>query len=736
MGRFDDLTDAAVAGAPLPAAPAPGASGARFDDLTDAAVRQQRNGGAALAVSLESQANPDKAAEALALARRYNMPAAVTEQFVEDYKARAKAEDARKVFDVAPKLGAWVAENPDRAKVAHDDLDNLGGIEQSITAIGRASRALLAGAGPGLGAAAYGAAAYPFEAIGATGIGGKLRDLQRDSQGVAQRFIGENADAGIVERGIVSGMQSAGQTLATLPLGFANAARVSGEALMLGAMGALTFGQSYGKARDKGVGVGMSGFLGAADATAEVVTEKFFGAAGLLKDAKAGMGAARLFIRDIAREIPGEVGATLWQNFNEWAIVNPERTIGEFIEDQPAAIGETIIATIVGGGAQVGAIRGVQRLIGDADRRQSLAQEAEAGAQQAEALAQFAAASKVMGRDAETVREFVAQVADEQGDAPTEFFVDAEQLVNVLNQSGMTAQEFEALAPVAAGQMNEPGGLVRLPMSEFVGMGEAAASLIDHIRTAEDMPSLAEAREFFESDQGAALKGEVDRELSALTERDAYQDDVEKAAAGFRAGLDAAARFTPEANKFLAALPANYYAATAKRLGITVEEFLDRYQLRSTSKAVKAKPGDAAMSQGLVVIRDGYQNIQIDGADVEVISKDGSATINMVRTPEDQRGKGLARAALSQVVQAADAQGLTLSLTPEPMDKKTSKAKLEAFYKSVGFVSNIGRKRDFRYSGTMIRRPKAGATLNQSTQRDMIELRKREAVLTRLLECL
>ena len=579
-----------------------------FSDLTDSAYEQERKKALAatapLAVSVASTKSPDAAAKAMSLSRRYNVPPAVAEQFAEDYSARAKQEDAQNVMARAPKLGSWIAEQPERADLVHDDLDNLGGIEQTIGRLAsytmgarpdgglpvdltKMARSLAAGFGPRVGAGAYGAAAYPAEALGLDGIGARMRELQRSSQAVADKVAGVDPEAGLIERGIMSGMQSAGQTMATLPLGFMRGAAVTGEALMLGAMGALTFGQTYGKGRDDGLSVGQAGFYGMQDATVEVVTEKFLGAAKLVGDAKAGMGAAKLFVRDIAREIPGEMGATLWQNFNEWANLNPDKTLNEWLSEQPEALAETIIATIVGGGAQVGAIRGVQKIMGDTARRQAQADEAEQHASQAEQLAGLLAASKTAGRDATTLREFIAQVADEEGDAPTQFYVDGEQLLNVLNQSGMSRDEFAALAPTAAAQLDEAltGGMVRLPVGEFAAAGEKiTAPLIDHLRASEDAPTRAEAREFM-AGEGKALQEEVERELQKRGDDATFRDSVAGIQTRFEAELNAAGRFTPEVNKGYATLLSNFFGATAARLGMAPDELLAKYELRVQAKA-------------------------------------------------------------------------------------------------------------------------------------------------------
>ena len=53
----------------------------------------------------------------------------------------------------------------------------------------------------------------------------------------------------------------------------------------------------------------------------------------------------------------------------------------------------------------------------------------------------------------------------------------------------------------------------------------------------------------------------------------------------------------------------------------------------------------------------------------------------------------------------ADAAGLRLGLNADPMDKGISKARLEDFYKSLGFKRNAGNKRDFTTRLEYLREP-------------------------------
>ena len=79
--------------------------------------------------------------------------------------------------------------------------------------------------------------------------------------------------------------------------------------------------------------------------------------------------------------------------------------------------------------------------------------------------------------------------------------------------------------------------------------------------------------------------------------------------------------------------------------------------------------------------------------------------IHMVLTHKDHQGEGSARAAMNEFHKHTDKDGITTHLTPEPLNNETKKTKLEKFYKSVGYVKNAGKNKDFSTRSTMLRHP-------------------------------
>jgi hypothetical protein len=551
--------------------------------------------------SLAVTSNPDKVAQQRRVAGYLGMPPAAVEALPEQSEQQAKVNRLAEDTAQAPVLRAKYTDQ-DFSRLAHDDSDTLSAIEKLWSAakdvgryavsapgaldgglvsdVAKAARAVVSGA-PKAGAGLYGLAAAPFELVGLDHFGGFLRDQQKRADAEAGRWSPVDPNAGMVQRGVMSGLQSAGQNLLTMPLGLA----AKSQSVMLGTMGAITGGQSYGKGRDAGLSPQRAVPYAVQDAVAEIVTEKFFGAAGFVERVKAGASAGKLFMYELAKEVPGEMAATLWQNFNEWANINPDKTVGEFLAEQPEALAETIVATLVGGTTQIGAVKGVERVIGRAAAEQDKAQQAERFGQTVEQLAALMAASKLRERAPESFNAFMSQLA-ESGETPSELYIDAEVLANTLNQSAITIEQLRAFAPAAAAQLEAhvPGADVRVPVAELTAAGpELMTPLLDHLRESEDAMSRAEAKQYIEK-QGEKIRADVEQQLAEHENASAFQAEVQQAAAQFEEQLNAVGKFRPEVNKAYASLLGNFYAVQALRAGVPLADMLAKYHLRVAGK--------------------------------------------------------------------------------------------------------------------------------------------------------
>lgn len=80
----------------------------------------------------------------------------------------------------------------------------------------------------------------------------------------------------------------------------------------------------------------------------------------------------------------------------------------------------------------------------------------------------------------------------------------------------------------------------------------------------------------------------------------------------------------------------------------------------------------------------------------------GYVVVDRIQIHADDRGKGLGRQLMEDLISLADQKGWALALTPSDF-AGSSVIRLKKFYKSLGFVANSGSNKDFRTRETMIR---------------------------------
>jgi GNAT superfamily N-acetyltransferase len=95
--------------------------------------------------------------------------------------------------------------------------------------------------------------------------------------------------------------------------------------------------------------------------------------------------------------------------------------------------------------------------------------------------------------------------------------------------------------------------------------------------------------------------------------------------------------------------------------------------------------------------------------------------VHLVVVKPEFRGQGIGRKLFSDLARYADDVGKTITLTPSS-EFGGSKAKLRKFYKSLGFVDNKGRKRNYEYSDTMYRPPKSYEALEHLVKMTLLEI--------------
>lgn len=91
-------------------------------------------------------------------------------------------------------------------------------------------------------------------------------------------------------------------------------------------------------------------------------------------------------------------------------------------------------------------------------------------------------------------------------------------------------------------------------------------------------------------------------------------------------------------------------------------------------------------------------------ASVSLHTKDYGLSLSIISIPTEHRRNGEATAALQALTAYADAEKITLSLTPDSCFGISTRV-LHRIYLAHGFTFNKGRHRDFRISDSMKRLP-------------------------------
>lgn len=549
--------------------------------------------------------NPDVAARAQKLGRKTGLPADVVGRNLPEVERNAKLDEFDQLLQNSPVVAQWLADQ-NNAKVAHDDVDNMSALDTTLSTLGKAAKylfsapdaknTLMGDVGAGVARASRGAAGI-FQAAAEvpaplldwmepiTAVGGN--PLRRLAEGFAIQGKAAEQTAlslspkqdGIVAGGVSSGVQSLTQNLLTLPMAFLP----GGQSAALYSMAGMTGGQSYQDAREKGLSMQQALPFATSQAVIEYATEKI-PVSRLIGDLASNASLRQVVTRQLASEIPGEQVATVLQDLNEWAVLNPDKPFSAYLAERPSAAAQTLIATVVGTGGNIAVMSAVERATRTAEIRAQSAQGAEQRAQVVEQLNNLAAASKVRERDVDTFEQFIAQAAE--NGSVQHVYIDA----NTLMQSGM-AEQLAQVSPSVAAQLQTAvvtGAEIQIPVAEYtarIAGSEFAQSLVDDIRVEGEQFTRREAQEYMQN-QAGELQAEVERVLAEKQNDEVFKASAETVKAEIKSQLDTVARFTPQVNEAYASMVGNFYAVMGAKIGATPEEVFAKYPLRVQAEGV------------------------------------------------------------------------------------------------------------------------------------------------------
>lgn len=658
-------------------------------------------------------------------------------------KALAKLRELQMAAQNSPVLRDRLAD-PNFATLAQNDGQALSGVEHTLKVLGGTAGRLLGGATVEVGATLFDISALVNDYL-ASGTGAvapvidrllpinPLRQLSDAFAGgaVSARTQAKDARSSLdallptptnsTESGIYSGAQSAGFMLATLPAAIqaavARGPQAAGE--VMGAIAALATGsRSFNEARDQGLGVAGSTTYAAPNAMAEYLFERWSGGK-FFDDVASRSPVLKMLLNTATREVIGESATTLVQNTNEWLRLNPEKTVGEFIQEQPDALYQTMIAALVGSGIQTGAVKGIQKV---ADRyNKSLVNTEEI--QHLQALLKAAAGTELLQHSPGTLAEFVQFAAQNTPNAPSSVYIDGRVLSDTLAQSGMTTEQINAVLPSVQSQLADAvaaNSTVEIPIGELtaaVAGQPLEQALLPNLRTRADGLSMNEAKVEQEQAQDF-LQQEATRIIQQAADQVQANAQQETVRQSIKADLDATGRFSSDVNDKGAKLAAQFYTVMAARLNTTPEALYNnvvRYRVQGSGQTrgalLNAEGQDDLFDFSFPPDGNQLRDYKIGDTTItlDVNANSGEVKIASLRTPQAKRGQGSARATMQSLVKQADRQGVSIKLDASALDKKTNTAKLVNFYKSFGFEPT-GKKINAAGDIEMVRQPQ---NLNQ-----------------------
>lgn len=538
--------------------------------------------------------DPDLAAERLRVSQTSGVPLRVVERNLDELrvKERARAIDLVNMAQESPVLYHQITD-PTFATTSVDDLDTLKNLERSVAkgvryAMGAdgkgglpsdlvdAAKTVGLGATVGVGKMAFDVAGTVNDLIGWQSGAQAARGTAKQLQGVMDRY-GFQAESSTGE-GVKAGLQSAGTNLALLPVGlyrglYATASQAASTVagLMATGVGAAAFNE----AREQGRNTLQAGVYAIPEAAFEYVFEKI-PATKLFGDLANNTSLLKLLGRQTLSEGWTEQVTTLAQDFNQWMNLNPEKTLGQFIQERPEAAYQTFIATLVGVGVQTTTIKGINKIVEKASD-QSLKFDQDL----LESQMQLAAASMLRQRSPEQFRTHVQRVVDANEGAKQEIYVDAEVL-NQLPQE-LLAQLPESVREALPAAL-ETNSTVAIPMADVLTVApgtELEQILNDNARMRPNAASRVEAQLTEQY-----LQQEADRVLQQAADTSAWQQSSEAVKTTILDQLNSTGRFTSDVNEAYATLQANFFSTMAARTGLTPQELYDRYSLKVAAKQV------------------------------------------------------------------------------------------------------------------------------------------------------
>lgn len=682
--------------------------------------------------------NPDQHAQTTKLSKESGVPEFAVQSNPEQIQQKLKLDqiNLEGMTQRAPKTSKFLTTDVNNSVIAQEDVVDglLEGIERTFDGIGRSI-------GVGFETQLKGLELHSVEkTLGALTPGtfedpdllfnlhtGFSSDVSREEfvaakEEASDRLIGEiqtlqkerqtltPEDMNIVQEGVRAGVES----LANMTPGLALTVLSGGRtAPLLVTIGAQTFTSSYGEGRAEGLTVEEARWFASIDAAIEVGTELL--PTKTIETILTGKskGLTKSALKFAVQEMGTEQLATALQTVNSYMfgldkeLENAEGA-QEIINIQLRRQAVTAIATVVAGGAQIGAATAVNKTINKLTQtEQEQATQGDIEQRNIDKLSADSAKSKLRERDVESFKQFVREA---DGENNTHVFIDGVQTSLFLQSK--TREEIEADPALktlanAARESRATGADVAVPVDDFMGDiagTDAATELREHMTMSEETVS-----PFRQEQHEVETKAYVETLMEEAQENASEYVEAQEIYTTVRDQLiDTGAVNAANASIMAQVVPA-WATAQAARSGKTVQQVYTDAGLvieGPQSGELARLEGEQVLTQPVQTVSEVQSSLteEFDGLKLSLSGTGNNVTLNKIIIPEDQRGQGAGTQVMQRVIDWADQNGKTVALTPSK-DFGGSVPRLKSFYKQLGFVENKGKNKDFEISESFYREP-------------------------------
>ena len=330
-------------------------------------------------------------------------------------------------------------------------------------------------------------------------------------------------------------------------------------------------------------------------------------------------------------------------------------------------------------------------------------------------VSQVSAIAAMRERDPGMFKQFVADISEDHN-AP-DLYIDAAELNKAFAQSGITADDLKTAMPGVAAQLHEAteaNGMVRIPLAAYathLAGTEMDKQILPHFRTDPEGMTYHEGQVFFQT-QTEQLKASVAKLVADKVNDDTWQNSKQTVHDDVMRQIEETGRVRGDVAQAYASLHASFFETMAARHGEAMDP-AEAYRRFGGAKIVAEDLMGGGLNQGKST-REVVADLQAAHPDMklDVGDRQGEINVSRITLPEDQRNQGAGTKVMQTLMDHADASGKTMTLSPSD-SFGGSKPRLKEFYKSLGFVENKGKNRDFTISESMYRLPK-NDVLNQS----------------------